>query len=321
LDVVIVTDHNVWVSGKDGYQKRGDKRVLLLVGEEIHDRTRKPQKNHLMVFGMDRELESLASSPQSLIDMVDREGGLSFIAHPIDPPAPKFGEEDLSWIDWDVKNFTGIELWNAMSEFKSHLTSKLQAIFYAYNPARIAYGPFPEAVQIWNRLHDAGHRVVAVGGSDAHAMIGKMGPLTRVLFPYEFHFKSINTHILIETPLIGEYSHDRKLVFQALKHGHCFIGYDLPASTKGFRFKATSGDNIAIMGDDLSFKQGIMLDIELPKKAECCLLKDGDIIKDWHNLHSMSYEVNEAGVYRVEAYTRYLGHRRSWIISNPIYIN
>jgi len=29
-----------------------------------------------------------------------RSGGLAFLAHPVDPPAPSFREPDISWEDW-----------------------------------------------------------------------------------------------------------------------------------------------------------------------------------------------------------------------------
>ena len=45
IDVVIVTDHNVWVNGPEDYYNDEDRRVLLLVGEEVHDQAREPQKN------------------------------------------------------------------------------------------------------------------------------------------------------------------------------------------------------------------------------------------------------------------------------------
>ena len=51
LDVVITTDHNVLVNGPAGYYQDGDRKVLLLIGEEVHDQTLNPQKNHLLVFG------------------------------------------------------------------------------------------------------------------------------------------------------------------------------------------------------------------------------------------------------------------------------
>ena len=58
LDAVIVTDHNVLVSGPQGYYSEGKKRVLMLVGEEVHDQMRNPQKSHLLVLGADREMFS-----------------------------------------------------------------------------------------------------------------------------------------------------------------------------------------------------------------------------------------------------------------------
>src|SRR4030042_4734807 len=72
LDAVIVTDHNVWVDGPARYYKDGDRRVLLMVGEEIHDQARQPQKNHLLVFGAHRELATYAYDPQMLLYAVGR---------------------------------------------------------------------------------------------------------------------------------------------------------------------------------------------------------------------------------------------------------
>jgi predicted metal-dependent phosphoesterase TrpH len=90
VDVLLVTDHNIWVQGVDAYYRRGKQRTLLLAGEEIHDQDRVPQKNHLLVFGAQRELAPLADDPQSLIDAVREAGGICFIAHPVDPALPAF---------------------------------------------------------------------------------------------------------------------------------------------------------------------------------------------------------------------------------------
>ncbi|TFH33398.1 MAG: PHP domain-containing protein, partial [Anaerolineales bacterium] len=116
LDFVVVTDHNVWVSGMDDYYYLGPKRVLLLTGEEVHDQGRQPQKNHLLIYEARRELAQFAQNPQSLIDRAIETGGLAFLAHPTDPAAPAFNEDDLSWVDWSVRGYHGLELWNFMSE-------------------------------------------------------------------------------------------------------------------------------------------------------------------------------------------------------------
>ncbi|MBC8496768.1 MAG: CehA/McbA family metallohydrolase [Anaerolineales bacterium] len=320
IDVVIVTDHNVWVKGPQGYYGEGDQRLLMLVGEEVHDQTRKPQKNHLLIFGAEKELASFAKDPQQLIDAVKDANGLAFIAHPTDPEAPAFGEADLSWVDWDVQGYTGIELWNAMSEFKSLLKGKLAAIFYAYNPASVAHGPFDEVLKKWDDLLNRGQRVVAVGGSDAHAMIGRLGPLARVLFPYEFHFRAVNTHIYTTEPFGGEAVSDSRLVLDALRQGHAFVGYDLPVSTRGFRFTAQGLGKVAWAGDEIPAANGVTLQIKLPIRTECHLIKNGEIIKTWQDREACTYITTEPGVYRVEAFLFFRGKRRGWIYSNPIYV-
>lgn len=320
LDAVIVTDHNVYVNGPEDYYIDGDRKVLLLVGEEIHDQARQPQKNHLLVFGANKEFANMADDLQRLIDCVRDAGGLTFIAHPIDPAAPSVGESDLSWVDWDVHGFNGIELWNGMSELKSLLKTKLHAIFYAYNPHHVAHGPFSEAISKWDELLSIGNHVVAIGGSDAHAFPAHMGPLRRTLFPYEFHFRSINTHLYINKPLTGIVSEDRRLIMNSLAHGHSFIGYDLPASTNGFRFTAHGKDRQACMGESITAKDGVTLQIRLPHRAECRLIRDGQTIKTWHHREICTHITSQHGVYRVEVYIHYKGRRRGWIFSNPIYI-
>jgi len=320
IDVVIVTDHNVWVDGPSGYYHDGDRHVLMMIGEEIHDQTRDPQKNHLLVFGVNREMATLASDPQRLIDEVIKVGGLAFIAHPTDPAAPTFNEPDISWVDWEVQGYTGIELWNALSEFKSLLKSKLHAIFYAYFPKHIARRPLEPTMKKWDELLINGKKIVAIGGSDAHALPGSLGPIQRTLFPYEFHFQCINTHLLIPNPLTGDVNHDQALIIEAFRRGHAFIGYDLPARTDGFKFIADGEGETAQMGDEITLKNGVTLQIRLPQRAECHLLKNGNIVKSWSQRENCTYITNEPGVYRVEVYIHYKGSRRGWIFSNPIYV-
>jgi hypothetical protein len=320
LDAVIVTDHNVWVNGPAGYKKAGDQRVLLMVGEEIHDQSRNPQKNHLLVFGAGRELSTYAYDTQLLLDAVANAGGLAFIAHPVDPAAPSVHEGDISWVDWSLSGFTGLELWNGFSEFKPRIKSMLHAVYYVYFPQRIARGPLPEALRRWNELLTSGNKVVAVGGSDAHSHVMHLGPLRRTVFPYEFHFRAINTHVLLPHPFGADAASDTSMVLEALRQGHCFIGYDLPAPTRGFSFIAQGLESTAQMGDDLTNRGGVTFQIHLPMRTECVLLKDGKPLRTWQKHELCTYITTEPGVYRVEVYIRYLGMRRGWIFSNPVYV-
>jgi len=320
LDAVIVTDHNVLVQGVEGYYRFARSRVLLLVGQEVHDQDRDPQKNHLLVFNANRDLALLADDPQTLINGVRDAGGICFIAHPKDPEAPAFKETDISWEAWDVQNYTGIELWNGLSELKTVVPTKLHGAFYAFLPQFIGHGPIPETLQRWDDLLTSGRPIVAIGGSDAHALDMHMGPIHRVIFPYEFHFRTVNTHVFIPEPLTGDVPTDKKMIYEALSAGRCFVAYDLPMSTRGFTFKAKGLEQEVIMGEEISVKGGVTLQAHLPTQAEIRLIKDGKQIGVWKKSYAFTYSATEPGVYRVEVHRNYLGKKRGWIYSNPIYV-
>ncbi len=320
LDFVFITDHNVLVDGLDGYYYKNQKKVLLLAAEEIHDRVRIPQKNHLLVFETHKEMAGQSQDPQTLIDAVNSAGGLSFIAHPHDPESRRFKEPDLSWMNWEVEDFTGIEIWNGMSEFKSRLSNIASAVYYAFFPEQIARGPFRETLTIWDQLLNTGHKIVGIAGADAHAIHYRMGPILRILFPYEFHFRAINTHVLMDEPFSNDASHDRRMLKDAIKHGSCFIGYDLPMETTGFRFTALLDEGILQMGQSGSIRFGATLQIRTPVKATIVLLHNGNPIHTWKNTSHAVLPVTRVGVYRVEVYLPFKGRMRGWIFSNPIYL-
>ena len=77
---------------------------------------------------------------------------------------------------------------------------------------------------------------------------------------------------------------------------------------------------LVIMGDDIQLGAGVTLEIRLPLKTECKLIRNGDVIKIWQGNETCSYQAKQPGVYRVEGYIRYKGLKRGWIFSNPIYI-
>src|SRR5258705_6310361 len=187
----------------------------------------------------------VAPAPQNLIETVRAAGGLSFIAHPYDPACKPIKEEDLSWTDWDVHGFTGLELWNGLGELKQRSPSLLHVFFYAFFPEFLAHQPPAQTLEKWDELLESGQRIVGIGGSDAHALHARKGPFRRVLYPYEFHFRAINTHLFIPTPLSGEAGADSRMVYEALAAGHAFVGYDLPGSTRGFRFTAQGKETVA----------------------------------------------------------------------------
>ena len=320
LDGLIITDHNVLIHDLEGYYKKNGKKILVIVGEEIHDKTRDPQKNHLLTFGQTKELCNYASNPQHLINQVNKNGGLSFLAHPFESPLPQVNETDITWEDWAVDGFTGIEIWNHLSELKNELRNWLQLLVNVFFPSGYGRGPHPLSLKKWDELLLSGKKLTAVGGSDSHRLEMKKAFIKLLIFPYQFHFRCVNNHLFIQNPPSGDFLSDRKLIINAFQHGNSFIGYDLPASTKGFRFYAQGKQKTAIMGDEINLESSLTFQIKLPEACECRLIHNGNTIKVWNNQEICTFISKSPGIYRVECYVHYLGKKRGWIFSNPIYV-
>lgn len=320
LDGIITTDHNIWVEGLDGYYGEGNKKTMLMVGEEVHNRSLDPPGDHMLVIGAQKEMLPYSTDPQRLIEQVKRNNGLSFLAHPVEDALEMFNEQAYPWRDWSIQHFSGIEIWNHMSEFKSVTHDLRSALINALFPKQMSLGPLDRTLALWDQLIAAQNRpIIAVGGVDAHQIIKQFGPFTFKLYPYLHHFKSIITHILTPTPLSGIFPEDRNMVLNALKQGHCFVAYDLPAATDGFHFTVHNDDGQSIMGDQVKIIGGLTFQIRLPKKTLCRLFKDGKMIKEWPDREVCTHITTEPGVYRVEAFIPYKGKLRGWIFSNPIY--
>lgn len=333
LDFIIVTDHNVWVDGIEGYVETDQGRVLVLVGEEVHDVRRDPQCNHMLIYGGEQELSPFNRDPQQLIDAATQQpGALCFLAHPHELDLPLFGgKPDLGWKDWDIQGYAGLEIWNYMSSFANELArqlppnaqdnlwNKLRALRVALNPARYVTAPEAETLAKWDELLARGQRVAAVGNSDAHATPMRLGPLQRAIFPYTFLFRAVNTHILTREALNGEVAHDKALILQALAQGNAWVGYDMAHPTKGFRFTG-QGTNKGIMGDEVRLDVGATLQAWAPRPCHMRLINHGQVVAQAANATNLTHIPVEGGAYRVECHLLYQGQARGWIYSNPIYL-
>jgi hypothetical protein len=312
LDFVITTDHNVWVNGCERYYGKR----LLLVGEEVHDVRHQPPANHLLAYNAGGELAPLAPDPQKLIDAINERGGLAFLAHPFEYRSP-IGPDLMAipWVDWNVQGYAGLEIWNYMSEFKALLRSKLSAIYFAYFPVRGIRGPFRATLRQWDQLLARGQRVAAIGGADAHGTTYSMGTLQRMVFPYEYLFRCVNTHILTDRPLSRRLEQDKSLIYDALRAGHTWVGYDLIGSTAGFRYTARSLNNRASMGDELRRTGATVFEVLTPQSGDIRLVTQGQVVARAKG-KGLKFTTAQPGAYRVEVYRR----GRGWIFSSPIYV-
>jgi hypothetical protein len=318
--VIIITDHNIHVSGFEGYYDRSAKRVLVLTGEEVHNQDRFPQKNHLLALGAEAEVATFADDPQKLIDAVRQRGGLSFLAHPDEMDLKLVHEDNITWVNWEVNGYTGFELWNQFSELKSVSRTPLKLVRNVFFPEYIATGPEKATLERWDSLLAGGRHLPVIAGADAHSLKYKFGPIRKTIFPYIFHFSAVNNHLLLPKPLSGDLIEDKRMIYQALGKGSSFIGNDLPASTRNFSFTISNEETTATMGDTLIIKQSSTAQISLPIPAEIRLIKNGNEIFRSTNKDHLAYPLVEPGAYRVECFLNYLSKRRGWIFSNPIYV-
>jgi len=179
-------------------------------------------------------------------------------------------------------------------------------------------GPYPDTLARWDELLRE-RKTVAIGGSDAHGNTYRLGPLSRVVQPYDYLFRTVNTHILSQQTFNGQLDHDQRVVYDALREGRCFVAYDLLGDTRGFRFTAKSGDAQAMMGQEITLQGEVSLEVRSPRRADIRLLRDGRIVAQrWGK--GLRWTTSEKGVYRVEAYRSFLLRKRGWVFTNPIYV-
>ncbi len=347
LDFVFVTDHNVLVREEEEGYRCG---VLTLVGQEVHDTEREVPGNHLLCLGVETDVSDQAKDPQQLIDAVRQQNALAFLAHPIEQGTELFSNT-YPWHNWEVTGYRGVELWNFLSSFRGFTTSYARAMLVAFFPRLFTAGPLPEMLSKWDDL-TLERPVVALGGTDVHAVVYRKGPISRRFMNYEECAKALNTHVLTTVPFRGQpeggdtdfrhqnVQHDRELILDGLRRGHCWIGYDLAGPTKGFRFWAeaesgasergqqdgptgsgTGSHPVAIMGDSAALPrdQGLRLHVHTPDHAQVRLLRNGRVVAHGYT-NVLYYDVRDPGVYRVEAWKQRWGKLRGWIFSNPIYV-
>lgn len=332
LDFIIVTDHNVLVRGVEGYVETDRGRVLMLIGEEVHSVRRRPQASHFLAYGVEKELATYAADPQQLIDETRSSGGYGFLAHPHEKELAVVHSEDLGWHDWDIEGFHGFEIWNYMSSvkneihkrieasrWKSKLAQQLHAIWIGLHPERYLSGADPDTLALWDDFLSRGARMTAVGNSDAHGTPMSLGPIKREIYPYEFLFRAVNTHILLDKPLSDDVADDKRRIIQAIGEGQSWIGYDMPASTAGFRFTVQGNRNGSI-GSEMSLGAGATLQISAPARCRIRVIRHGEVMAEVDSATNLTYIPIEPGAYRVECYLPFERREVGWIYSNPIYL-
>lgn len=316
LDFIIINDHDYMTASlhleDEGYY-RG---LLVLMGLEIGFRY-----HHYLAFGLKNMLKGSTLKPQEVIDLVNSQGGIGFLAHPFEK-GMHFLEKSMAytWNDLTVTDYTGICIWNFSSRWKERVKTLVHGIVFLLFKSQTLKGPSRKTLSFWDSSC-LKRRVVGIGGSDAHGWILKKGRFSFTPISYEFALSSINIHIMLRNELPrGDLDKAKGLVYGALKQASLFICNDRLAPGKGFRFYYVSDKKHRLeMGEEACFQNGKLF-VQSPRDCEIRFLRNGKV-QDVRRGKIATYRVDKAGVYRVEAYKRLpLFGLHPWIFSNPIYL-
>ncbi|MBU1100534.1 MAG: CehA/McbA family metallohydrolase [Bacteroidetes bacterium] len=311
LDFILLTDHNTLRAYHEGFEKWYD-NTLLLVGCEIND---KENKNHYLAFNIE-ETFSTRIPAKEYVHKVKKSGGIGFIAHPDEKRSSMKEHPPYPWVEWDCEEFTGIEIWNHMSEWMEGLTEENKYNYFVH-PLKSIVSPAKVTLDRWDALAQK-RRVVGIGGIDAHAhKINLLGFFEVEVFPYKVLFRSIRTHIITDEELTKQdFGNSKKIVYDALEQGRCFISNSNNGDAGGFRFFAECNGINYQMGSNVPSGGDIKLRVLLPNiSGEIRLIHNGKCIDSVDN-NSAEFFVSENGVYRVEVFN----DNKAWIFSNHIRI-
>lgn len=319
LDFVGITDHNTLGGLHKGLEGRHT-GVLVFFGVELNR-----EKNHYIAFGIQEDISPNTENPQEVIDAVNDQGGFGYLAHPVEKSNPLvFGGKSFEWNKWDVEGFCGLEIWNFGSQWRLAFKSKLIALFwYYYDLYRPSSVPDKEGLQKWDSLNKT-RRVLGFGGSDAHNFPARMGPFKIVLFPYEYLFRTINTHVVLQEKLSEDFAAAKKQLLTALRRGYFFTASDYLEAARGFRYYAFNEENggrTVHMSGELPHSPTTAISVVSPSpRSVIRLIKDGEVVNETFQ-QFLGFKVLGPGSYRVEVHWRSLrGKILPWIYSNPIHI-
>jgi hypothetical protein len=304
-DVVLLTDHDSLAARRNGEEGwYGD--VLLLVGEEVSPRRR----NHYLAFGIEDEIDHSQLDAAGICRAVRDAGGFGFAAHPFSQGSKRFKRagSGMPFDALDCDALDGIELWSFVTDTGEAVASVPEMLRFLVAPGRALDHPPDRNMRAWDELCRT-RRVVAIGGIDAHQFGKRIGPFVPLrIMGYHRSFRHIRTHVLCDGPP------DRDQVFGALRSGRCYIAVDSIAPARGFVFEA---DDLPMGAEAPAGPR--RLTVRTPADAKLRLLRDGDEIAGGVG-RTLEVEVEQPGVYRVEALRRKHGRERTWILSNPIYL-
>ena len=312
LDFLVMTDHDTLQPLTDvgeGFFSR----TLLLIGCEVS-----PPTNHLLAVGA-KTCPTREQPPQDYIDDLAAQGALTFLAHPHDRGVPLAKLPSYRWDAWPVDRYTGIEIWNHLSDWSGNLGRLPRALRGALRPHTFLQGPEPATLALWDAA-GRDRRVVGIGGLDVHDVKLGRRPLQLRIFPYAYAFRTILCHVAVEV-WPTSLPEAKEILLSAIANGRLFFANHAMGDARGLSLRAVDGrgEEVASLGDELAADGDLRLLLRAPQEAHLRILRDGKEVARTYG-RELGCDAEGPGVYRAELHVRRAGRLHPWAYTNPIYL-
>ena len=166
---------------------------------------------------------------------------------------------------------------------------------------------WPEIFARWDRIL-AARFFTGIGAVDAHQNAVVAGKV--LLDPYEVAFRNTVTHILAL-----EATHES--LAASLRAGRAYVAHDWLCDPRGFAFIAVNSLGVYEMGDTIPMAGSTRLVARAPVAARWRFIREGAVVHEAAG-DTVTWQAQQPGAYRVEAWLEIDGEQRPWIYSNAI---
>ncbi len=311
LDFLILTDHDTLAPLTDigeGFYRN----TLVLFGCEVS-----PPTNHLLVFGA-VSCPDRSRRPQEYLDDARGQGALTFLAHPHDRGVPLAHIPSYRWDAWPIEGYTGLEVWNHLSDWSGHLKGLGSAVRALRRPAHALHGPEAETLRLWDEMGRT-RPVAGIAGLDVHDVQIGRPPFAAHIFRYPYAMRTLLCYV--DLPAWGGDPEAAKAdLLGAIAHGRLHFANRELGDARGLGFFGLRpGAPPATMGDEVPAGEVQELRLTSPLAADLRILKDGTAIGGTSG-RELALPPAGPGVYRAELRLRRDGRSLPWAFTNPIYL-
>ncbi len=315
LDFIILTDHGRPNRLSSAATTWNHDTLLIGASEfSLH-------AGHLAAAGYRVPAYVFPPEAQEAIDEVNRDGGVTFVSHPLDRKVP--------WTDWQARGFTGIEILSlyqmARRNFLYVLT--LFPLQYLLTPdfALTSVISYPQGeLEVWDRFNHEG-KYYGIYALDTHAKI----PISKKKsfhFPsYGATYKILRVYVKVDRELEKDANAAAATIIASLRRGNFFNVIESLAAANGFEnyYVERDGRQVEMGGDALAAGGSLVLKLPFHFPTDILIRKDGKTFQaiENNNRQLVVVPLSEPGVYRCEI-SHHSGRFSDlpWILANPIFV-